>query len=82
MNDIVLKWSKTKPNPTNVPNTGTIRYNLDYRKNNNYRKNKNKADINPLHYFELHHNYEKYLYQSIGAIYVPYMSPIISIGEL
>ena len=26
--------------------------------------------------------YEKYLYQSIGAIYVPYMSPIISIGEL
>ena len=26
--------------------------------------------------------YQKYLYQSIGAIYVPYMSPIISIGEL
>ena len=32
-----------------------------------------KYDVNP---------YEKYLYQSIGAIYVPYMSPIISIGEL
>ena len=26
--------------------------------------------------------YEKYLYQSISAIYVPYMSLIISIGEL
>ena len=30
----------------------------------------------------LYNPYEKYLYQSIGAIYVPYMSPIISIGEL
>ena len=55
MNDIVLKWSKTKPNPTNVPNTGTIRYNLDYRKNNYYGKNKYKANINPLQYLELRH---------------------------
>ena len=35
-----------------------------------------------LFYFHFLYPYEKYLYQSIGAIYVPYMSPIISIGEL
>ena len=42
-------------------------------------KVKVKGHASLLHLVQL--PYEKYLYQSIGAIYVPYMSPIISIGE-
>ena len=38
-----------------------------------------QVEFNPYFYTS---PYEKYLYQFIGAIYVPYMSPIISIGEL